>query len=148
MIFSIMPTERCILRARRTAPRNLGVAADLSVSRCHRINGQVPAWQCAGSHVAEPVLLPALAHARLVLRRRPHRRRETLAAPLRAFFELPVARGVDEHAVPEPGAELRNVAVLQRRGGIDRRAEDSGKDYDAVLAGVDAAGHRPVDLLV
>src|SRR5438309_6878188 len=148
MIFSIMPTERGNLRARRTAPRNRGVAADLSGSRCHRHDGQVPAWQRAGSHVAEPELLPALAHARLVLRRRPHRRREALAAPLGAALELPVARGVEEHAVPEAGAELRDVAVLERRGRIDRRAEASGEDDDAALARVDPMRHRPVDLLV
>src|SRR6267143_6531062 len=77
----------------------------------------------ARSHVAEAVLLPALAHARLVLRCRPHRRRKALTAPLGAALALPVARGVEEHAVPEAGAELRDVAVLERRGRIDRRAE-------------------------
>src|SRR2546425_1167002 len=73
------------------------------------------------SDVAEPVLLPALAHARLVFGRRPHRRRKALAAPFGAALELPVAGGVDERAVPEAGAELRDVAVLERRARIDRR---------------------------
>src|SRR5215510_13893983 len=100
------------------------------------------------SEVSEPELFPARAHPRLVLGRRAHRGREALAAPLGAPLELPGAGRIDQHAIPEPGAEPRNVAVLHRRARIDGRAEDAGEDHDAVLAGVDPVGERPVDLLV
>src|SRR2546426_12585635 len=56
------------------------------------------------SEVSEPQLLPALAHARLVLGRRAHRGREALAAPRLAALERPVAGGVDQYPVPETGA--------------------------------------------
>src|SRR5262249_35560214 len=102
----------------------------------------------SGSEVAEPVLLPAGADAGLVVGGGPHGGREALAAPFGAAFELPRAGGVDEHAVPEPGAEAGHVAVGQGRARIDGRAEDAGEDHDAVLAGVHAVGEGPVDLLV
>ena len=63
-------------------------------------------------------------------------------------LELPGARRVDQHAVPEAGAELRHVAILHRRAGIDGRAEDAGEDHDAALAGIHAVRERPVHLLV
>src|SRR5687767_4591336 len=101
-----------------------------------------------GLQVSEAVFVPAGPHLRFVFRRRPHGRREALAVPFLALRELPVPRGVEEHAVPEAGAELRDVAILHRSGRIDRRAEDAGEDHDAALARVHAMGERPVDLLV
>src|ERR687897_3783771 len=98
--------------------------------------------------VTEPVLVPAVAHARFVLRRWPDRRREPLAVPLLALRELPVPGGVEQHAVPEAAAELRDVAVLHRRRRIDRRSEAAGEHDDAVLARVHAMRERPVELLV
>src|SRR5437867_392124 len=100
------------------------------------------------SQIAQAVLLPALSYAGLVLGRRPHRGREALASPLGTPLELPRARGVDEDAVPEPGAETAHVPVLERRARIDGRAEDAGEHHDAVLARVHAVGEGPVDLLV
>src|SRR2546428_1812914 len=98
--------------------------------------------------IPEPVFLPARTHAGLVLRGRPHGRRKALVVPLRPLRHLPRARGVDEHAVPEPGAELGDVTVLERRRGIDRRAEAAREDDDAAFAGIHAMGEGPVDLLV
>src|SRR5215470_265986 len=98
--------------------------------------------------IAQAVLGPALAHARLVLAVRAYGGREALAAPLRAPLELPRARAVEEHAVPQPGAQPRHVAVFHRRGRIDGRAEDPGEDDQAALARVHAMRQRPVDLLV
>src|SRR5207247_9048459 len=98
--------------------------------------------------VAQAAPLPALPHARLVRGRRPHGRREALAAPLGAALELPRARRVDQDAVPQTRAEAAHVAVVERRAGIDGRAEDAWEHHDAVLAGVDAVGEGPVDLLV
>src|SRR4030095_3365650 len=62
------------------------------------------------SEVAEPQLFPAVAHPGLVLGGRAHRRREPLAAPLGTPLELPGARRVDQHAIPQTGAEPRAVA--------------------------------------
>src|SRR5262249_48327130 len=98
--------------------------------------------------ITQALLGPALADARLVLAVRTHGRRKALATPLRAALELPRARAVEEHAVPEPGAQPRHVAVLHGRGGIDGRAEDAGEDDQAAFARVHAMGERPVDLLV
>src|SRR5262249_13632620 len=98
--------------------------------------------------IAEPVFLPPRTYAGLVVGRRPHGRWQALVVPPRPLRHLPRARGVDEHAVPEPGAELGDVAVLEWRRRIDRRAEAARKDHDAALAGVHAMGEGPVDLLV
>src|SRR3989442_3251674 len=98
--------------------------------------------------IAQAVLGPALAHARLVLGRRPHGRREALVVPLGSPWEPPRARGVDEHAGPEAGADLVDVAVLERRAGIDRRAENAGEDDDAGRSPVHPVGEGPVHLLV
>src|SRR5262245_60163332 len=100
------------------------------------------------SEIAEPELLPSGAYSRLVLRGRAHGRREVLAAPLLAALELPRAGRVDQDAVPEPGSELRHVAVLERRARVDRRAENARENDDAVAAGVHAVGEGPVHLLV
>src|SRR3989475_12751616 len=109
----------------------------------------VAAWTMViASEIIAPELLPALAHTRLVLGGRADGGREALPAPLRAPLELPRARRVDQDSVPEPGAELRDVPVLERRARVDRRAEDPGKDHDPVQAGVHPVGERPVHLLV
>src|SRR2546422_10541068 len=94
------------------------------------------------SEVAEPQLLPALAHPRLVLGRGTHGRREALAAPCLAALELPRARGADQHPVPEAGPELRDVPPLERRARIERRAEDPGEDHRALVARVHPRGGR------
>src|SRR5262245_15914798 len=88
----------------------------------------------SASQVAEPVLGPARSHPGLVVRVGPHGGREALAAPLRAPRPLPRARGVDQHPVPESGAELRDVAILHGGARIDGRAEDAREDDDAPLA--------------
>src|SRR5262245_18599846 len=98
--------------------------------------------------IPQAVLGPALAYARLVLAVRTHGRREALPTPLRAALELPRPRAVEEHAVPEPGAQARHVPVLHGRGRIDGRAEDPGEDDQAAFARIQAMGERPVDLLV
>src|SRR2546427_10099372 len=109
----------------------------------------VAAWtRVIASEIIEPELLPARAHTRLVLGGRADGGREVLPAPLRAPLELPRARRVDQDSVPEPGAELRDVAVLEGRARIDRRAEDPWEDHEAVLPGVHSMGERPVHLLV
>src|SRR5690242_21772715 len=86
------------------------------------------------SEIAQPELVPARAHAGLVLGRRAHGRREALVPPLGAARESPRARGVEEHAIPQPGAQAAHLAVLERRRRIDRRAEDAGEDHQALLA--------------
>src|SRR6266446_7233518 len=53
---------------------------------------------------------------------------KALAAPLGPTGVLPRAGRVDQHPVPKPCAELRHVAILQRRAGIDGRAEDPRED--------------------
>src|SRR5262245_38987312 len=88
-----------------------------------------------GSELAQAVLLPARADARLVLGRRPHGGRKAFAAPLGAARMLPGPRGVDQHAIPEPGAELGHVAVFHRCAGVDGRTEDAREDDEAALAG-------------
>src|SRR5262245_4615137 len=88
----------------------------------------------------EPVFLPALQHQRLVLGRGRDRRREALVVPLRTALEIPVAGGVDQHAIPDAGAELVDVALLKRRRRIERMAEHAGEDDDAAMAGIDAIG--------
>src|SRR5262249_17150640 len=98
--------------------------------------------------VAEPVLRPAGLDACLVVWRRPHRGRKALAAPLGPTGVLPGAGGVDQHPVPKPRAELRHVAIFQRRAGIDGRAEDPREDDQPALAGVHAMRERPFHLLV
>src|SRR5439155_23571532 len=100
------------------------------------------------SEIPEPQLLPPLAHPRLVVGRRAYRRREPFAAPLGAARELPRACRIDQHPVPESGAELRHVPIFRRSARVDRRAEDPREDADAVLPGVDPMRERPVDLLV
>src|SRR2546427_5017944 len=100
------------------------------------------------SEVIEPELLPARAHTRLVLRGRADGGREPLPAPLRAPRELPRARRVDQDSVPEPGAELRDVPVLEGRARVDRRPEDPWENHEAVLTGVHPVSERPVHLLV
>src|SRR5437870_7452542 len=100
------------------------------------------------SEVAEPELLPSLAHSRLVVGRRTHGGWEPLAAPFGPALQLPRAGRVDQHAIPESGAELRDVPVFHRRARIDRRAEDPWEDHDAVLPRVDPMREGPVDLLV
>src|SRR3989338_10683932 len=74
-----------------------------------------------GLEVPEAQLLPARAHARLVLGRRPHRAREALAPPLPPPGEPPRARGVDQHPAPERAEERRGGAVLGRRARGVRR---------------------------
>src|SRR2546428_5485712 len=82
------------------------------------ITGGVLPWQYLvsdtppGLQVAEAELVPALAHARLVLGGRPHGGREALVAPLRPPRELPRARAVEEDTIPQAGAEPAHVAVL------------------------------------
>src|SRR3981081_4736562 len=98
--------------------------------------------------IAEAVVRPALAHARLVFGGWTHSGRKAPRAPRRTARFLPRARGVDQHPVPEAGAELGHVAILHRRAGIDGRAENSREDDHAALPGVDAMRKRPLDLLV
>src|SRR5262249_3903674 len=100
------------------------------------------------SQVAEAVLVPPLAHARLVLGRRAYGRRKALVPPFGASIELPRAGGIDQDAVPQARAEAAHVAVVVWGAGVDRGAEDPGEDHDAILAGVDAMGEGPVDLLI
>src|SRR5215468_5658570 len=100
------------------------------------------------SEISQSVLVPALAHPRLVLGGRAHGGREALALPFGPPLELPRARRVDEHAVPQAGAEPAHLAVGQGRARVDGRAEDAREDHDAVLAGVDPVGEGPVHLLV
>src|SRR5258707_728635 len=100
------------------------------------------------SQIAQPVFRPTGSHARLVFRAWPHGGRKPLSAPLRTPRILPRARGVDQHPVPEAGAELCNVAILHRRAGIDRRAENPRKNDDATFAGVHPVSERPFNLLV
>src|SRR5262245_51881415 len=100
------------------------------------------------SQIAKPIVRPALAHASLVLGSRPHRWRKALATPFRPARILPRARGIDEHAIPQSGAELRDVAVLHGRAGIDGRAEDPREDHHAAFAGVDPVSKSPFHLLV
>src|SRR6266478_4889642 len=100
------------------------------------------------SEVAEPELLPALAHPRFVVGRRADRRREPLATPLGAAFELPRTGRVDQHAVPEFGTEPRYVPIFWWSARVDRRAEDPREDDDAVLPRVDPMRERSVDLFV
>src|SRR5262249_56399692 len=72
------------------------------------------------SEIAEPELLPPGTHPRLVLRSRPHGRRESLPAPLLAALGLPRPGRVVQDAVPEPGAERRSFPSpgrLPRAGG-------------------------------
>src|SRR2546430_1463577 len=61
----------------------------------------------SSSQIAKSVFRPALAHPSLVLGGRPHRRRKALATPFRPTRVLPRARRIDEHAIPQSGAELR-----------------------------------------
>src|SRR5580698_848047 len=61
---------------------------------------------------------------------------------------LPVACRVDQHAIPQPGAELRNIAVLHRGRWIDRRAKDSREDHHAAFTGIDAVRVGPFDLFI
>src|SRR5262249_58841599 len=63
----------------------------------------------------EAVLFPAAQHQRFVLGCGGHRGRESLVVPLRVALEVPVARRIDQHAVPDSSAELIDVALLQRR---------------------------------
>src|ERR1700681_599593 len=76
------------------------------------------------------------------------RRREAFVVPTRLPRVLPRSRGVDQHAVPQSGAELFDVAIFQRRRRIDRRAENSREYHDAAFTGVDAMRVSPFDLLV
>src|SRR5580704_5424332 len=76
------------------------------------------------------------------------RRRKAFVVPARLARVLPRARGVDQHAVPQSGAELFDVAVFQGRRRIDRRAEYSREYHDAAFAGIDPMRISPFDLLV
>src|SRR5579862_1191542 len=75
-------------------------------------------------------------------------RREALVVPARLPRMFPRPRGIDQHAVPQPGAELFDVAIFQWRRRIDRRAENPWKDHDAAFAGIDAMRVGPFYLLV
>src|SRR5438132_7861708 len=92
--------------------------------------------------VAEPILRPAGVNACLVVWRRAHGGRKALTAPLGPTGVLPRAGCVDQHPVPKPCAELRHVAILQRRAGIDRGAEDPREDDHSALTSVDAVRER------
>src|SRR5207245_11593258 len=83
------------------------------------------------SEVPQPELVPALAHARLVLGGGPHGGREALVAPLRPPRELPRARAVEEHAVPQAGAELAHVAGFHWRRALCGRADDPRAHHEA-----------------
>src|SRR6202042_2456865 len=85
--------------------------------------------------IVEAVFLPARFDPRCVFGVRLDRRREAFVVPARLAWMLPRARGVDQHAVPQAGAELLDVTVFERRRRIDRRAEDAGKNHDAAFAG-------------
>src|SRR5580693_533812 len=100
------------------------------------------------SQIVEAVFRPARLDPRRVVGMRLDRRRKALVVPARLPRVFPRARGVDQHAVPQSGAELFDVAVFQRRRRIDRRAEYSREYYDAAFAGIDAMRIGPFDLLV
>src|SRR5204862_2185495 len=100
------------------------------------------------SQITQPVFRPTGSHARLIFRGWSHGGRKTLPAPLRTPRVLPGARGIDQHPVPEAGAELCNIAILHGRAGIDRRAENAGEDDDAAFASVHPVSERPFNLLV
>src|ERR1700728_4968462 len=88
--------------------------------------------------IAQAVFGPARLHARRVVSVWLDGRRKTLVAPALLPRMFPVTRGVDQHAIPQSGAELRHVAVFHRRGGIDRRTENAWEDHHAAFTSVDA----------
>src|SRR5260370_1205607 len=98
--------------------------------------------------MATPAVRPSGSHALLASTETPHLRRKTVPPQPPTPLILPRARGVDQHPVPEAGADLCNVAILHWRAGIDRRAENPRKDDDAAFAGVHPVSERPFNLLV
>src|SRR5580698_672779 len=100
------------------------------------------------SQIVEAVFRPARLDPRRVVGMRLDRRRKALVVPARLPRVFPRPRGVDQHAVPQSGAELFDVAVFQRRRRVDRRAEYSREYYDTAFAGIDAVRISPFDLLV
>src|ERR1700730_9244399 len=74
--------------------------------------------------------------------------RKAVVVPARLARVFPRARGVDQHAIPQSGAELFDVAIFQRRRRVDRRAEYSREYHDAAFAGIDSMRISPCDLLV
>src|SRR5262245_29672669 len=100
------------------------------------------------SQVAKAVFQPAGSHARLVFGGWSHSGRKAFTAPLRAARVLPGARGVDQHPVPQAGAELRNVAILHGRAGVNGRAENPGENHHTAFAGVEPVSERPFNLLI
>src|SRR5262245_32502236 len=64
------------------------------------------------SQIAKPVLRPALAHALLIFQCWTHGRRKALAAPFWPARILPRPGRVDQHAIPQASAELRDVAIF------------------------------------
>src|SRR5580704_10483366 len=116
-----------------------------------------PGSRRAGAHgldglfslqIVEPVFLPARIDSRRVVGMRLDGRRKALVVPARLARVFPRPRGVDQHAVPQSGAELLDVAIFQRRRWIDRRAEYSREYHDAAFAGIDPMRVRPFDLFV
>src|SRR5262245_15821935 len=129
----------------RTCRRSISVRSDFAHPHHDR---RVDRGRKLESQVAQPIFRPTGSHARLISRGWSHGRRKTLPAPLRTPGVLPGARGVDQHPIPEAGAELCDVAILHGRAGIDRRAENAREDDDAAFTGVHPVRECPFNLLV
>src|SRR6202035_2485452 len=95
-------------------------------------------YSLSGLPLLQPQLPPPLHHRIDILLLRPHRRREARAAEIGVRVVVEIDGGVDQHAVPFAGAELRDVAVALAHRGIEAGAEGRGHDDDVVLAGIDA----------
>ena len=97
----------------------------------------------------EAVFFPALQHQRLVLGRGATvgGKRSLLHSGRRVKLQQRVAS--ISIAVPDAGAELRHVAFLERRAGVERASRTCRERCTMPpCARVDAVGERPVDLLV
>ena len=93
----------------------------------------------------EAQFAPARLHRIEIFLRRPHRRREARAAEIGIGVVVEIEGGVDQHAIPFAGAELRDVAVAPPGRRIEPGAKGRRHDDDIVLAGIDAIGDRPID---
>src|SRR5580693_2662627 len=78
---------------------------------------------CSLLPLIQPQLPPPLHHRVDVLLLRPHRRREAGAAEIGVRVVIEIDGGVDQHAVPLAGAELRDVAVALAHRRIEPGAD-------------------------